>query len=130
MDESKIRSWFDQYLTMLAGLGRGETDNLRAVLDYYGVPLLVATEDTAQALIAEDDVIGFAGQQVEGMRAASVERIETIASEITALNSHAVLLNGDFARRRLDGSAVAQLRVTYLITDGPAGVRISAAVIH
>ena len=63
--------------TVPRSTGTRRTANLRAVLDYYAVPLLVATEDAAQPLIAEDDVIGFAGQQVEGMRATSVDRIES-----------------------------------------------------
>jgi hypothetical protein len=130
MDEGEIRAWFEQYLKVLAALGCGETDDLRAVLGYYGVPLLVATDDAVQALTAEDDVIGFAGQQVEAMRATSVDRIETMACEITALNANAVLYRGDFARQRSDGSQVARLRVTYLITNGEVGFRISVAVIH
>jgi hypothetical protein len=130
MDKAEIRAWFDQYLNVLAALGRGETDDLRAVLGYYGVPLLVATDDAVHALTAEDNVIGFAGQQVEAMRATRVHRIKTMAYEITALNANAVLYRGDFARQRSDGSEVARLRVTYLITNGEPGVRVSVAVIH
>ena len=99
MDEAAIRSWFDQYLAALAVCGRGESDDLDALLEYYGVPLLVATDDAAQALTTAGDVTGFARRQVQGMRAASYDHSETI-------------------------------RVTYLITNGPGGLRISALAVH
>jgi hypothetical protein len=130
MREAEVRAWFDQYLKALAALGRGETEDLRSLLEYYGVPLLVATDDAVQALSTEDGVIGFARQQVEAMRAASVDRIETMACDITELNANAVLYRGDFARRRSDGTEAARLRVTYVITADMVGVRVSVAVIH
>jgi hypothetical protein len=94
------------------------------------VPLLVATDDAARALTAADDVMGFARQQVDGMRAASYDRTETIDSEVTTLNTTSVLYRADFARRRADGAEIGRLGVTYLITNGPVGLRISALAIH
>jgi hypothetical protein len=130
MDEAGIRAWFDEYLAALAARGRGESDDLGALLEYYAVPLLVAADDPARALTAEDDVVGFARQQIEGMRAANYDHTETIDSEVTTLNATSVLYRADFARQRADGSEIGRLGVTYLITNGPAGLRISASAVR
>jgi hypothetical protein len=130
MDEVGIRAWFDQYLEALAARGRGESDDLRALLEYYGVPLLVATDDAAHALTAAEDVTSFARQQVAGMRAANYDHTETIDSEVTPLNATSVLYRADFARQRADGSEIGRLGVTYLLTTGPSGLRISALAVH
>jgi hypothetical protein len=130
MDEVGIRAWFDQYLTALAARGRGESDDLHALLEYYGVPLVVATDDAARALTAREDVLGFARQQVDGMRATDYDHTETIESEANVLNMTSVLYRAEFARQRANGSEIGRLGVTYLITDGSEGLRISALAIH
>lgn len=94
------------------------------------MPLVVATNDAARALTGAEDVTGFARQQVDGMRAASYDHTETIDYEVTTLNATGALYRGDFARQRADGSEIGRLGVTYLITDGPVGLRISALAIH
>ena len=43
-------SWFDAYLRVFAACGRGDSDDLRALLEFYGVPLVLATEDAAGPL--------------------------------------------------------------------------------
>lgn len=85
MDEAGVRAWFDQYLGALAACGRGESDDPHALLDYCAVPLLVATDEAARALTTADDVVGFARQQIAGMRAANYDHTETIDSELTVL---------------------------------------------
>lgn len=112
MDELGIRAWFDEYLNALAACGRGESDELHALLDYYGVPLIVATDDVARALTTREDVMGFARQQVDGMRAANNHRTETLDSEVTPLNATGALYRADFARQSADGSEIGRLGVT------------------
>jgi hypothetical protein len=130
MDEAGIREWFDEYSEAFAARGRGESDDLQAFLDYYAVPLLIATDDAAQALTTAEVVTGFAGRQVEGLRAANYDHTDTLDSELTTLNATSVLYRADFARRRADDSEIARFGVTYLIIDGPEGLRIAALAVH
>ena len=130
MNDLDVRTWFDQYLNVLATRGRGESDDLSALLEYYGVPLVVATDDVAESLTTNEAVIAFARQQVDGMRAASYDHSETIDSEVIALNATSVLYRAHFARQREDGSEIGRLGVTYLITAGAAGLRIAALAVH
>jgi hypothetical protein len=130
VDEIGVRAWFDEYLETIAARGRGESDDLRALLRYYGVPLLVATDEAASSLTEEDQVIDFARRQVDGMRGAGYDHSATITSKVTTLNATTALYSAEFARRRADGSEIGRLAVTYLVAEGSAGLRISAMAVH
>jgi hypothetical protein len=129
VDESDVGRWFGEYLKVFEACGRGESD-ARSLLAYYGVPLLVATDDGFSALAAEDQVVAAAQQQIDGMRAAAYDRSHVLGSEVTVLNATSALYRGAFSRRRADGDEISRLNVTYLLTDGSAGRRISALVLH
>ena len=129
MDNSDVGRWFGEYLDAYAACGRGERDTA-ALLAYYGVPLLVTTDDGFFALTTDDQVVAVVGQQVDGMRAAAYDRTEILDSEVTVLNSASALYRGTFSRQRSDGSEINRLTMTYLVTDGPAGRRISAFAVH
>lgn len=64
------------------------------------------------------------------MRAADYDHTEVLSSEVTVLNSTSALYRGAFSRQRSDGSEISRLTVTYLVTGGPAGRRISALAVH
>jgi uncharacterized NTF2-like protein DUF6841 len=130
VDVADLRGWFDEYLRAFAACGRGERDDLHVLLRYYGVPLLLSTDEAALALDSEEAVLNAARQQVEGMRAVSYDRSETLESEIVALNATSAIHTAAFSRRRADGSEIGRLRATYLITEGQAGRRISALAVH
>jgi hypothetical protein len=130
MDDARIRAWFDQYLETIASLGRGESDNVRALMEYYGVPLVVTTDDATQVLTSADEVMSFAGQQITGMRATGYDHTEASDAEVTTLNATSALYRVALERQRADGSEIGRLGVTYLITDGSAGLRASALAIH
>lgn len=129
VDDGDVRRWFGDYLSVLAACGRGETD-VAALLAYYGVPMLFATDDAPTALTNDDQVVAFAQQQVDGMRATGYHHSEGLTSEVSVLNSTAAFYRGSFARQRADGSEISRLTVTYFVTDGPLGRRISALAIH
>src|SRR5919199_5303088 len=83
--------WFDDYLSAFGGLGRGELDDPRVLLDYYAVPLLLTTDDAALALTTEDDVVDAVRRQIAGLRDAGYDRSQTIRSELSVLNARTAL---------------------------------------
>jgi hypothetical protein len=129
VDESDWVRWFGEYLGVFEACGRGERD-ADSLLGYYGVPLLVATDDGFTALTTEPQVAAAAQQQIDGMRAADYDRSDVLGSEVTVLNATSARYQGEFSRRRADGGEISRLTVTYLLTDGSAGRRISALVLH
>jgi hypothetical protein len=57
---------FGEYVEAFAACGRGESET-RALLAYYGVPLLLATDGGFIALTTEDQLVGTMQQQIDGM---------------------------------------------------------------
>lgn len=129
MDDDDVRRWFDEYQDAFAACGRGERDTA-SLLAYHGVPLLVTTNDGFFPSTAGDQVVARVQQQVDLLRAAGYARTETLATEVTVLNSTSALHGGTFAWRRRDGSEIGTVTITYLVTDGPDGRRISAIVVR
>jgi hypothetical protein len=129
VDNSDISRWFGGYLDAFAACGRGERDTA-SLLAYYGVPLLLTTDDGFFALTSDDQVVAAAGQLVGGIRADDYDHSEVLDSEATVLNSTSALYRGTFSRRRRDGGEISRLTVTYLVTDGSVGRRISALAVH
>jgi hypothetical protein len=51
VDLADTRAWFNDYLLAFAACGRGASDDLGALIDYYGVPLLLTTDADAVTLM-------------------------------------------------------------------------------
>jgi hypothetical protein len=129
VDGSDVSRWIGEYLDAFAACGRGESDT-GSLLGYYGVPLLLTTDDGFFELTSDDQVVATVRQQVDGMRAAGYARSEILGSEVTVLNSTSALYRGTISRQRSDGSEISRLTATYLVTDGAAGRRISVLAVH
>jgi hypothetical protein len=126
---AEVRAWFESYLRAYAACCRGDTDDARQLLEYFGVPLLLTTDATAVALTSDDDVVDAVGQQIERLRAAGYERTETLDSDTTMLNATTAIHRAHFSWLRSDGSEIARMRLAYVITHGVSGRRISALVV-
>jgi hypothetical protein len=93
VEDSDVSRWFGEYLDVFAACGRGERDTA-SLLGYYGVPLLLTTDEGSFALTSDDQVVAALQQQVDGMRAAAYDRSEVIDFEVTVLNSTSALCRG------------------------------------
>jgi hypothetical protein len=130
VDPAYTPDWFEAYLDTFAACGRGESDDLRPLLHYYGVPLLLTSDEAAVAFTTQEEVLSAVRRQIDAMRAAGYRRSETLSSNVVALNATSALHTAEFSRQRADGSQIGGLRATYLITVGPNGCRISALAVH
>ena len=129
VDSNDVSEWFAEYLRVFAACGRGERETA-SLLEYFGVPLLVSTNEGFAALTSGDQVVAMLQQQVDGMRAASYGRTQVLESEVTLLNATSALYRGTFSHHRSDGDEIRRLTATYLVTDGAAGRRISVLAVH
>jgi hypothetical protein len=129
VDSGEVSRWFGEYLDAFASCGRGESETA-SLLTYYGVPLLLTTDDGVFALTSGEQVVAAVQRQVDGMRAAGYARSEILSSEITVLNATSALYRGTFSRHRSDGGEIGRLTATYLVTVGPVGRRISVLAVH
>ena len=127
VDDNEVSQWLGEYASAFVACGRGQSGPA-SLLAYYGVPLLLTTDDGFFALTSDDQVVAAVQQQVDGMRAAGYDHSEILSSELTVLNSTSAFY--PFSRHRRDGSEISRLTTTYLVTDGPMGRRISALAVH
>lgn len=130
MRTADVESWFTTYLDDYAAMVRGDLDDTRRLLGHYSAPLLMSTDASCVALADEEQVAAAVQGQVEGLRVADYDRTEQITASTVVLNrtcaTHRVLLS----RLRRDGSEIARLEATYLITEVVDGRRIAAIVVH
>jgi hypothetical protein len=129
VDSNDVDRWFGEYLDAFAACGRGERDTV-SLLAYYGVPLLITTDDGFFALMTTDQVVAAIQPQVDGMRAAAYSHSVIIDSEVTVLNVTSALYRATFSRRRNDGGEIQKLSATYLVTAGSTGHRISVLAVQ
>jgi hypothetical protein len=130
VDVDDTRDWFEEYVRVFEACGRGASDDISRLMDYYGVPLLFTTEVSAVALMTEREVFDAVRDQISGMRAAGYDRSETLDSETTSITATTALHTGELSRRRADGSEIGRIRATYLIIDSGYGRCISALAVH
>ena len=129
MEAGEVDRWFREYLSAFAACGRGENE-AATLLAYYGVPLLVSTDDGLLALTTGDEVTAMAQRQVDGMRAAEYDHSDVLDFETSPVNAVTALCRGNFARRRRDGTEIGRLAATYLVTGTPDSRRISVLAVH
>jgi len=123
-----VSRWFDEYLEAFASCGRGESETA-SLLAYYGVPLLLTTDDRFLVLASGDQIIAAVQGQIDGMRAAGFARTEVLSAETSVVNSKSALLRETFVYRRNDGGEIRRLTATYLITVGASGMVSTRTVV-
>jgi hypothetical protein len=121
--------WFDRYLDTFAACARGDRE-ITALLGFYGVPMVITSDEGVIALTTGEDVAAVMQGQLDGLRAAGYRDSEVLHAEVTPLNSTSALYRGTFSRRHRDGGEIACVTVTYVLTNGPAGIQISVLAAH
>lgn len=130
MTEAEVADWFAGYLAEFAALGRGDVDDERRILSYYGVPLLLSTDAGTTVLADEEQVLDAARRQVAALRADNYDRSDQLFGEATVLNRTCALYRGRFVRYDGDGGEITRVETSYLIAVGPDGPRITSIVFH
>jgi hypothetical protein len=129
MNADDVKRWFKDYLEVFESVGKGEHEP-GALLDHYGVPLIITVGDTLMVQMSADEVVGLMRRQVEEMRAAGYHSTTLLDEEVAVLNAASALYQGTFSRRRADGSEINAITATYFVTDSAAVRRISAFAVH
>jgi hypothetical protein len=129
MDTDGLSKWFADYLDTFAACARGDRE-IASLLHYYGVPFIITSDEGVVALTADDQVAGVMQGQLDSLRATGYHHSDELHSEMTVLNSATALYRGTFSRRDRDDGEIAKVTVTYLVTDGPSGLRISLLAAH
>lgn len=130
MDIPALEHWYAAYLDDFRALARGETDDPAALVRHYASPLLLVTGAGTTVLADPVQAGAHLRPQVAALRADGYDRSDLLESETTVLNGVCATHRARVARVRTDGSQIARLQATYLVTLGPDGHRIAAMVAH
>jgi uncharacterized NTF2-like protein DUF6841 len=130
MEEHEVRSWFAAYLADFVALGRGEGDDVRTLLGHYGLPLVLSTDAGTVTFSDEEHLVHSLRGQVDALRAAGYDRSEELTSTTSVVNRTCALHRAAYARLRADGTEIGRVDTTYVLTDGAAGRRITALLVH
>jgi hypothetical protein len=110
-----LSQWFGEYVNAFVACGRGESETA-SLLAYYGVPLLLTTDDGFLALTTGDQVVAAVQQLVDALRAAGYARSEIHDSGGAVLNSTSALYHQTFSRYSSDGSEISRGIASYVVT--------------
>jgi hypothetical protein len=114
------------------GTGRSQSilGEASSLLGYWGVPLSLATDNGFVALGSEQEILATAQQQLDGMLAAAYDHSDVLEDDVILMNARCALYRAEFSRCSADGNEISRFTASYLLTDGSAGRRISALVVH
>ncbi|WP_110180755.1 hypothetical protein [Nocardioides solisilvae] len=129
MDENEVSEWFAEYLRAFEALGRGEA-TADTVSPFYAVPLTVTTDDGVVAIDRRDEVEAWIGGQAAGLAEVGYHHTETLEGGFTVVNASTALHRATFSRQRADGSEIARMGVTYLITCDAGRFGLSTLAVH
>lgn len=129
VDAGSVSRWFDEYLDTYGACVRGDRD-LTALLGYYGVPMIITSDDGVIALMTDDEAAAVMQSQVDALRALGYHHTEVLHSEVSVLNSMSALCRATLSRRTVDETEIGAPTITYLVTEDPGRLRIALLAAH
>jgi hypothetical protein len=123
VDTGGLGEWFNGYLSTFAACTRGDREIAELLRD-YGVPLII-TSDDGVTVLTTDEVAAVVQGQLDALRARGYHHTDVLQSDMAVLNATSGLYRGTFSWRDHNGAEIGCPTVTYLVTDGPAGLQIA-----
>ena len=111
-----VRAWYDRYLDTFTSLATRERLDVEALLDSFGVPLVIITEDRYLALPTRDAVLSTAESLIEQLRRANYAGSTIHRLDMRLLNAHAAFVDGVFSRHDRAGNELERFGTAYLVT--------------
>ena len=123
-----VRAWYDRYLDAFTGLAAGERDDLDALLEYFGVPLVILTEDRYLALPTRGAVLGTAQALIDRLRRAHYASSTVHRLDVRPLNARVAFIDGAFSRHDRTGDELERFGTAYLAARTDEGWRFTTIV--
>jgi hypothetical protein len=123
-----VRAWYDRYVATFTGLAAGERTDLDALLDYFGVPLVIITEDRYLTLPTQDAVLSSARALIDPLRQANYGGSTVHHLDIRPLNARAALIAGEFSRHDRTGAELERVGAAYLAAKTDDGWRFTTLI--
>ena len=106
------------------------TLNVDAVLPYFHEPSLLIVPQGVFAATTHTLLATVVGPTLEGLRARGFDRTELNVQYHKSLSATATLVRGVAQRYKLDGQALDQAGVTYVLHKTASGWKIAVLILH
>lgn len=124
-----VRAWYSGYLDSFTRLAAGERTDVEALLEYFGVPLVIVTEGRYLVLPTPDAVLSAARSLIDQLLQANYAGSTVHRLDIRPLNARATLVEGLFSRYDREGDELERLGTVYLVAKTDAGWRFTSLVL-
>ena len=125
---AEVRDWYGGYLDTFTSLAAGERTDLDSVLNFFGVPLVIVTDDRFLALSTRDEVLGTAKALIDQLLQVNYASSTVHRLDIRPFNVRAVLVEGEFSRHNRGGDELERFGTTYLVAKTDEGWRFTSIV--
>ena len=129
MDAKTVSRFLDEYLEAFAACVRGEQE-IAELLAFYGVPLIITSDDGVIALTTNSEVTTVVQGQVDGLRALRYRGTRVLQSEVFGLNATSALYRASLSRYDDKSDEIDSPTITYVVTNTDDDLRISMLAAH
>lgn len=125
---AEVRAWHGSYLDTFTRLAAGENTELESVLSFFGVPLVIVTDDRYLGLSTRDAVLGTAKALIDQLLRVNYAGSTVHRLDIRPLNARAALVEGEFSRYDRRGDELERFGAVYLVAKTDEGWRITSLI--
>jgi len=129
MDAKLVSRFLDDYLEVFAACVLGEQE-IAKLLAFYGVPLIITSDDGVIALTTDSEVTTVIQGQVDGLRALRYRGTRVLQSEVIGLNATSALYRASLSRYDDENDEIDCPTITYVVTSSDDELRISMLAAH
>lgn len=129
MDAKTVSGFLNEYLEAFAACVIGEQE-IATLLGFYGVPLIITSDDGVIALTTDNEVTTVIQGQVDGLRALRYRGTRVLQSEVIGLNATSALYRASLSRYDDMGDEIDSPTITYVVTATDDELRISMLAAH
>jgi hypothetical protein len=129
MEAKTVSRFVDEYLEAFATCVLGERE-IAELLAFYGVPLIITSDDGVIALSTDSEVATAVQGQVDGLRALRYRGTRVLQSEVIGLNANSALYRASLSRYDDKSDEIDCPTMTYVITNTDDDLRIAMLAAH
>lgn len=129
VDAKTVGRFLNEYLEAFAGCVLGEQE-ITKLLAFYGVPLMITSDDGVIALTTDNEVATVIQGQVDGLRALRYRGPRVLQSEVIGLNATSAIYRASLSRYDDKSDEIDSPTITYVVTSTDDDLRISMLAAH
>jgi hypothetical protein len=126
---AEVRDWYGGYLDTFTGLAAGERTDLESVLGFFGVPLVIVTDDRYLNLSTREEVLATAEALIDQLLRANYAGSTVHRLDMRPLNARAALVEGEFSRHDRRGDEFERFGTAYLVARTDEGWQFTSIII-